>query len=267
MVSIVAACLWAIDRWVVVGWLRPLWIFDVSMAPHFLGQHVVIRCEHCGEQYPIEPLSERPRDARSTCPGCGQIHELPEVMEYRAGERVRIDRFRRWIQKPRRWEVWAFDATPWRQKFQFTSDPQSSVPMVKRIVGQPGERLQFKSGELWIDGRLVQKSLDELRTLVVQVMSTESSQNGSDALSAETSARVREARWATFRPTEESTGWQLGPGGYRFRPRQRGDERFDWLEFQGAGVVGRSASTDDCGMTTRSNKRSLEPFIRCKTAF
>ncbi len=58
-------------------WLRPLWIFDVSMAPHFLGQHVVIRCEHCGEQYPIEPLSERPRDARSTCPGCGQIHELP----------------------------------------------------------------------------------------------------------------------------------------------------------------------------------------------
>ncbi|GAB5405859.1 MAG: hypothetical protein Aurels2KO_40900 [Aureliella sp.] len=39
--------------------------------------------------------------------------------------------------------------------------------MLKRIWGLPGEQLMIGDGEMWIDGKLLQKSLDELRSVAV----------------------------------------------------------------------------------------------------
>lgn len=263
---LLAVSVWAVDRWLVVGWLRPVWIYDLSMAPHFLGQHLVITCDRCGQTYRIEPLVERPSDARSTCASCGQIHTLPEAdeeWELRAGERVRINRLHRWLHAPRRWEVWAFEADDWHQAASEAGQRLLPVPMVKRVVGLPGERLQFLHGELWVDGKLLKKSLDDVRQLSVGVMNAVESPLQNGAADAPPTADVQ-ARWSTFRPASESTRWKLGQGGYLYRDAtSREPNEFDWLVFQGVGVVGRQVSHGrlwDDDSFQQSVSRSLHPM-------
>jgi hypothetical protein len=57
------------------------------------------------------------------------------------------------------------------QRFErlVTHDPQSGQNQVKRLWGLPGELIEFRDGDLWINDRLYQKSIEELAQVGVPV--------------------------------------------------------------------------------------------------
>ncbi|MEN0110890.1 MAG: signal peptidase I, partial [Planctomycetota bacterium] len=97
----------------------------------------------------------------------------------RRGDRVWVDRLR----TPRRW-----DAAVVR------SPDDARRLIVKRVIGLPGERVEFARGDVVIDGRVIAKSPDDRRRLRVPV----------DGAWREPSG------WLAGR------GWAATPGGWRF---------------------------------------------------
>ncbi len=61
-------------------------------------------------------------------------------------DRVLADKLTTMIRPPRRWEVMIF---------RFPNDERALY--VKRIVGLPGETLEIRGGDLWVDGRIARK--------------------------------------------------------------------------------------------------------------
>jgi hypothetical protein len=71
---------------------------------------------------------------------------------------VLIDRGAFWLRQPKRFEPTAF------------RDPTAPDRLaVKRVVASPGESLEVRGGELFIDGRIVRKSLAQFRAMAVPV--------------------------------------------------------------------------------------------------
>jgi signal peptidase I len=139
------------------GFLKPVRVASGSMAPAFFGPHYEIPCGDCGFLLPID-ASQAERNESVVCPNCGFGRNELAAAFLRPGERVVIDRGAFWLRRPRRFEPIAFE-TP----------DQPEQLAVKRVVGLPGEKVEVRAGELYVDGRLVRKTLNELRELAVPV--------------------------------------------------------------------------------------------------
>ena len=59
------------------------------------------------------------------------------------------------MRQPRRWEIVVF------QLF--------GLDFIKRLLGLPGETVEIRDGDLYIDGRLCRKTLDEFKTMRIPV--------------------------------------------------------------------------------------------------
>ncbi|MFL5331429.1 MAG: signal peptidase I [Gemmataceae bacterium] len=68
---------------------------------------------------------------------------------YPPGARIWVDKAAFEFRSPRRWEVVVFNG-PTDERF----------PFVKRIVGLPGEMIQIKDGEVYVDGELATKPVE-----------------------------------------------------------------------------------------------------------
>jgi hypothetical protein len=114
-----------------------------SMAPTLFGAHHVTRCPHCGhvnrfvaESFPA-PLY--------FCGRCRDELKDPKF-ESRPGDEVHIlpaDPLKRW-------------------DIVLVRDPTESLRIIKRLVAFPGEKLQIKLGDLWVDGQRIERSLDQI---------------------------------------------------------------------------------------------------------
>ncbi len=252
-----------------IGWISPLVVQDVSMAPTLLGQHAVASCPRCGARYPIEWLPDLSPETRSTCAGCGRLHALGTDVILRGGDRVWIDRLARWS-GPRRQQFWAFrdpaDARRW---------------LVKRIVGLPGERIDLRHGDLLVNGQVQAKSLDELREVSIPVMSIRAEDEGkSDIAGASADAAADSSATAIaalcWRPTAGSrweargrewivpcTADHAAANVARQSAPNASTEGWQWLEFSGTEVSGRQGSAglllDDYSFH-QSVSRSLHPM-------
>lgn len=138
------------------GLVQPIRIASGSMAPFLLGPHAVFACADCGFRLACEPESSdtgRPM----VCPNCGHRQD-PAAGPLVAGERVVLDRTAGHLCPPRRWETVAYrsDAVPQRWE-------------TKRVVGLPGERLEIRGGDIYADGRILRKTLAELRQVALLV--------------------------------------------------------------------------------------------------
>jgi signal peptidase I len=69
-------------------------------------------------------------------------------------DRVLIDRWPLFFRGPRRDEVVAFRASG-----------KTGALVIKRVAGLPGERISIASGDLYIDGKMICKSPQELKRL------------------------------------------------------------------------------------------------------
>ena len=96
------------------------------------------------------------------------------------------------FRRPRRWEV-AVIHPP--------GSPRQLA--VKRVVGVPGERISIRRGDIYINGRIARKSLDQLRGLALLVH---------DAHYRTSKTNSLPPRWQA---DAEDSGWPCGPSNRR----------------------------------------------------
>jgi signal peptidase I len=154
--AVLLLCLLLIVRLFAV---EPFRVPTGSMAPVLIGNHKEKDCPRCG--YPVVVGQREPRKGRRNepfCPNCGASLDLGAVGEC-PGDHLLVDKCLYRLRPPRRWEL---------AVFRCPADPTRSY--VKRVIGLPGESVQIKGGDVWIDRSLARKTFDEVRALAVPVL-------------------------------------------------------------------------------------------------
>ena len=99
-----------------------------------------------------------------------------------------MQKFAYLLRPPERWEVVVF---------QNPNKPTQAY--VKRVIGLPGESLQIKTGDVWINGEIARKGLAEQRSVRIPICSQ-----------AHRPVGDRDERWQT------DFGWQALSNGFEF---------------------------------------------------
>jgi signal peptidase I len=128
-----------------------------SMAPTLLGMHRDYSCTNCGFRFALG-TDEEGRGGRPVCPNCGQFELAEAPVVDSSGDRLLVHKYLFDLRDPQRWEA---------AVFQNPADPGQAY--VKRIVGLPGEAVEIRGGDIYIDGRIARKTLDQQRALRVLV--------------------------------------------------------------------------------------------------
>jgi signal peptidase I len=139
------------------GLIKPVRIASGSMAPALAGPRYEIACGDCGYLWAVD-AGQALGDDMVVCPNCGFSRNELSPDSLQPGRRVWIDRGAYWLRRPRRFEAVAF---------RDPHDPQRLA--VKRVIALPGESLEVRGGELFVDGNLVRKSLDQFRAMALPV--------------------------------------------------------------------------------------------------
>src|SRR5262249_32121716 len=120
-----------------------------SMAPTLLGWHRELVCPNC--QYPFDVgIDEEGRAGSPVCPNCGEANFDPVPALECGGDRVLVQKFLYEFRPPKRWEV---------AVFHYPGDPSQAY--VKRVVGLPGESVRISDGDVYADGRILRKTLED----------------------------------------------------------------------------------------------------------
>ncbi len=128
-----------------------------SMAPTLLGWHRELSCPSCRFVFPVG-IDEEGRTGQAVCPNCGQgdLDRLPAVEC--GGDRVLVQKFLYEFRRPKRWEV---------AVFHYPGEPSHAY--VKRVVGLPGESIRIRDGDVFVDGVIARKTLEEQRATRILV--------------------------------------------------------------------------------------------------
>ncbi|MBA4019871.1 MAG: signal peptidase I [Pirellula sp.] len=133
---------------IVVGaWLTaPFAVVSGSMTPTLLGPHRAFDCARCGARNVSAIEVPTMSGFRPACKTCGATGPQLDLLPIVPGDRMLVDYTTLLFREPRRWEVVAFRM------------PESASRIaVKRIIGLPGETVELRDGEVYIDGRLAPK--------------------------------------------------------------------------------------------------------------
>tara|TARA_R110002072_G_scaffold13481_3_gene57015 strand:- start:91955 stop:93898 length:1944 start_codon:yes stop_codon:yes gene_type:complete len=132
-----------------------------SMAPSLLGYHKQVVCPDCKYEFAFGVAFDRPAMASSqlaTCPNCGlgaiNLSKVPR----NDGDQLLVSKYAYLFNDPNRWEV-----------VVFLNPNNPNQAYVKRVVGLPGETVYVRDGDVYIDGRLVRKSMAEQRAIRIPV--------------------------------------------------------------------------------------------------
>jgi signal peptidase I len=128
-----------------------------SMAPTLMGWHRELVCPNCEYAFDVG-IDEEGRTGSAVCPNCGDadLDRLPAVEC--GGDRVLVQKFLYDFRPPKRWEV---------AVFHYPGDPSQAY--VKRVVGLPGESIRLIDGDVYADGRILRKTLDDQRAMRILV--------------------------------------------------------------------------------------------------
>ena len=136
--------------------VEPFIIPTGSMAETLRGAHVRQLCRACGWTFDFGPAEPGPPTgegfvlpARAKCPNCGlETTPTPADTLPRAGDRLLVEKwlFAAGLCKPQRWDVIVF---------RDANAPQQHL--IKRAVGLPGETIELRDGDLFINGKIAHK--------------------------------------------------------------------------------------------------------------
>ncbi len=133
-----------------------------SMAPTLFGSHVVETCPNCRREIAIgmvdvaagEGRFVRPMDVEAECVNCGHRIRVAPISSDSTGDRILVDK--------------TVDVERWNLAvFRKPGEPQ--VDYVKRMIGLPGETINWHGGEVFADGNLLRKPPDRLDSLWIVV--------------------------------------------------------------------------------------------------
>jgi len=134
----------------------------------FLAGRAEVRCERCGTPVPMEPLPARVSPGEvmlsATCSNCGIRFENPArnslwpAGAISRGDRILVDKFSYRFVQPKRFEV---------AVFKYPVRPADNF--IKRLVGLPGETLDIRNGDLFVNGEIARKSPELQATLWLPV--------------------------------------------------------------------------------------------------
>lgn len=187
-------------------WLvEPYAVTSGSMAPSLLGQHRRVTCRDCGLPFDVgsqgnsEPLWT---EARAICPNCGSADNLVANLPDTPGDGLLVFRGAFQWRAPRRWEPVVFRGAD-----------NSREPVVKRVVGLPGETIQLSGGNVIVDGTIARKPLEVQRAMAMLVNDDRyrphTAQQSDGALMSASCWHPRD---------EQVSGWTLEPEDFRYRP-------------------------------------------------
>ena len=212
---------------------QPVLVVGPSMAPTLLGEHDAWVCVDCGFSFATGADNVDFADRPAVCPNCERRQPTRANPQRQPGDRLMINALSAQVAAPGRWEVIVFRSPEGAPQLA----PQQHG--IKRVVGLPGESVEVRSGDVWIDGARQRKSLSEQRLLAIGVH---------DSRFWPRKASGTPQRWT---PAREPSGWQGDATGFRYRvpqsssaetgtsPRRRLDSSpghpdvvaVDWLEY------------------------------------
>jgi len=195
-----------VETWLVKGILPPCRVSGGSMAESFPGRRRCVVCADCGFAFSCG-VDRPPLQPRAVCPNCGYAdNDLAAAFEL-AGRRLLIRRAAFLVRGPRRWEVVAL-----RQP------TQAEKIAIKRVVGLPGETIEIRGGDVYVNGLLSRKSLAEQRGLVLPVHDSAHR------------PRLEPAPPPRWRPAAPDSRWEFDAGSFR-RTTAAENEPIDWLVY------------------------------------
>jgi signal peptidase I len=130
-----------------------------SMAPTLLGHHKSVTCPRCG--YPvIVGVRDQPEggESRAVCPNCGCDDLHLDSAPVCRGDHLLVNKNVYSWRKPRRWEMAVFRCPI-----------EEGRAFVKRVIGLPGEAVQIRDGDIYIDGEIARKTLAEFKAVRILV--------------------------------------------------------------------------------------------------
>jgi signal peptidase I len=128
--------------------VEPFIIPTGSMAPGLLGQHWTGMCPRCGFELLVNasddngsgpPAQVACGNCRAWLPSAGIVHPSP-------GDRILVHKWPFELSPPKRWDVIVF---------RDPVDPQTNY--IKRVVALPGEEVEIRAGDVYINGRIARK--------------------------------------------------------------------------------------------------------------
>ncbi len=229
---VLAACF--IGRWLVAGLIVPCRVVGPSMATTLLGSHRDVVCADCGFRFACgveQPLR------RAVCPNCGYAgNELESLLEIR-GDRLLFDQTAFALRAPRRWEVVALRC------------PRNAGQIVvKRVVGLPGEDLEVRDGDVYVNGEIARKDLAQQRELAILVH---------DAGYCPTLKPIGPPCWRSEGPEHR---WR-SDGGQFTHTAAAAEEPVAWLVYHHASRVGRVQRAPPQGNGSDGGARCARPTL------
>ncbi len=217
--------------WYVEGYIVP----TGSMATTLLGMHRQATCSDCG--FPFAVGTDAPLPTHAVCPNCGYpdipLDELPTI----SGDRLLVCKSSLASRPPNRWDIVVFQ-----------HPMESHKAYIKRLVGMPGETVQIHRGDLYIDGRIQRKTLDQQRAVSVCVYDDQFRAGAHSALPPRWQGSETVTSWLP-----EDHGFSH-PGNATDSVQAENTEVIDWLVYRHwRRVPGRADRveevpiTDNCG--------------------
>jgi len=191
-----------------------------AMSPTIYGMHCYKVCDYCGYRNAVRRSYRLPSEPAVTgCTNCGRFIEILSDDAIISGDRILANKL---AAEPGRWDLAVFHPPD-----------APDVMYVKRLVGLPGEEVEIRDGDIFIDGRRQRKPPGKITELWLPVHDTD--------FTPATPPADDERRW---RSQCDEPLWQwVGDNGWQFSagPGQRGELEFsepvlDQLAYNGYSV-------------------------------
>jgi signal peptidase I len=189
-----------------------------SMAPCLLGYHWQGHCPVCGYSFAIEGSRT---GSRAFCPNCEFADVSLQGAARNDGDHLLVHRSAYALHAPRRWEVVVFQ-----------NPARPTQAYVKRLTALPGETVQIRHGDLYINGEIQAKSFSTQQGMRIIVY---------DDDFRPTDDADWEPRWV---PQDNRAGlrteWKGGDGIYHFQGALDPEEPHDGVNQQSESVAAPS---------------------------
>jgi signal peptidase I len=222
----------ALQTWLIDGLVTPYRVAGDSMACALVGVHRNVVCKDCGFRFSCGTGAANAA-VHAVCPNCGYAANPLAPLREVSAERLLIDRTAFIVRQPQRWEIAAFERPS-----------EADSLCVKRIVGLPGESIEIRHGDVYVDGQIQRKNLAQQRALAILVH---------DVRFSSTTASIP-CRWLP-----EGSGSRWVDSGGQFSHTGCPGESVDWLSYHHARRTLQSAVagpvTDLCAYNPSQTRR------------